>query len=326
MQRNGSETSSTRDTSPQAKLTSGASLTCEPTTSEATPRLISSPGLAGGPSPSVLPDGPTTDLFGQAPVPVSRFRARDSEKAMPINDTCGPLFTASSPSAALQSSLESRLRAAMAENGSPEYALTWKLIDMPAGLQICALRASPRRIRGRGFIGWPAPMAGTPAQDGYNEAGNNDSSRKTVEVLKGWSTPTAVENAGDPEKKAARRVKAKAKWGSKTGNGFGFSLAEQAQQLLGWATPRARDYKGNGVSIARAAKGTADSLDLQCKLVCQSGMAPPSPFSARMDRGAFPLNPIHSLWLMGYPAAWDACAPMATRSSRKSRPNSSKHR
>jgi hypothetical protein len=38
--------------------------------------------------------------------------------------------------------------------------------------------------------GWPTPMAGTPAQKGYNEAGNNDSSRKTV-ALAGWCSPMA---------------------------------------------------------------------------------------------------------------------------------------
>ena len=32
------------------------------------------------------------------------------------------------------------------------------------------------------LAGWPTPMAGTPAQKGYNAAGNNDSSRKTVEL------------------------------------------------------------------------------------------------------------------------------------------------
>lgn len=34
------------------------------------------------------------------------------------------------------------------------------------------------------LTGWPTPMAGTPAQKGYNAAGNNDSSRKTVDVCK----------------------------------------------------------------------------------------------------------------------------------------------
>ena len=41
---------------------------------------------------------------------------------------------------------------------------------------------------------WPTPMAQTPAQNGNNEAGNSDSSRKTVEMCqwpipKGWQTP-----------------------------------------------------------------------------------------------------------------------------------------
>jgi hypothetical protein len=37
---------------------------------------------------------------------------------------------------------------------------------------------------------WPTPMAGTPAQKGYNEAGNNDASRRTVE-LASWVSPSA---------------------------------------------------------------------------------------------------------------------------------------
>ncbi len=88
-------------------------------------------------------------------------------------------------------------------NGSPEYALTWKKQDMPAGPPICALLARARRTPDKGLIGWPTPMAGTPAQNGYNEAGNTDSSRKTVAVLKGWPTPDTNQRGGpqDPEKR-----------------------------------------------------------------------------------------------------------------------------
>ena len=103
-------------------------------------------------------------------------------------------------------------------NGSPEFVLIWKTHDMPSGPPICALRArerptfdngfggwpSPKASNGTGagqrgtggpnlqtvaqMAGWPTPMAGTPAQKGYNEAGNTDSSRRTA-ALAGWATP-----------------------------------------------------------------------------------------------------------------------------------------
>lgn len=40
------------------------------------------------------------------------------------------------------------------------------------------------------LAGWPTPMAGTPAQNGNSEAGNNDSSRRTVSLAH-WPTPQA---------------------------------------------------------------------------------------------------------------------------------------
>ena len=69
---------------------------------KATPSVTSSPGSAVGAMPSGSPDGPTSGPSGPAPFPVSRFRALDSDVAMPIEDTCGPLFSGSSPSAGLQ--------------------------------------------------------------------------------------------------------------------------------------------------------------------------------------------------------------------------------
>ena len=43
-----------------------------------------------------------------------------------------------------------------------------------------------------GLAGWPTPMAQTPATEDYNEAGNSDSSRKTVQLAV-WPTPNAME-------------------------------------------------------------------------------------------------------------------------------------
>ena len=70
---------------------------------------------------------------GREVVPVSRFRAQDSEKEMPTNAISGPLFNASSPSAVLQWSLESRLRARMEGSGCPLYELTWKQLGYACG-------------------------------------------------------------------------------------------------------------------------------------------------------------------------------------------------
>ena len=165
--------------------------TCGPIVS-----VTSSEALEAGASPSDLPDGRTTAQSGPAHVPVSRFRAQDSGRAMPTNDTSGPLFTASSPSAGLQRSLESRLRARMEGNGSPLYALTWKEQDMPAGPPICALRASAHPTSASGSGGWP-----TPTTRDWKDGGNPDvnvplNSLLGREVwLAGWPTPTRQDGA-----------------------------------------------------------------------------------------------------------------------------------
>ncbi len=122
------------------------------------------------------------------------------------------------------------------------------------------------------MAGWPTPMAGTPAQNGTNEAGNNDSSRRTV-ALAGWPTP-AVDN-----------------FRSRSGDRKGEMGPQQLMQ----------------------------KLDGPARLTASGDLLTGS--HAGMESGG-QLSPAHSRWLMGLPPEWDACAPTATRSTRKSQRNS----
>ena len=261
--------------------------------SDTTTNAISSPESEDGLSLCDGPDLKTPEESGPAPVPVSRFRALAKDRATPMSGTCGPLFTASSPSAVLQRYLESRLRARMDVNGSPEFALTWKTWDMPAGEPICALRASERRTAGNGCIGlptpqankntknskdpkrmkengaqtcladaahlagWPTPMAGTKATETYNEAGNTDSSRKTVELC-GWPTPEAEEarrgfqnrnngKRGTQKSLTTVAVESLAAWptpqedNANNSAGHKGTTFSDLPTVAGWATPRPSD-------------------------------------------------------------------------------------
>ena len=153
--------------------------------------------------------GPEVALASPSPKP-----AASAEVSTTIV-TSGPSSDVSSISAALQSFLESRLRARMDVDGSPEYALTWKTLDMPHGPPICQLRASHRRKSDSASSG---PRAGYPTP----EAG--------------------VFGGADPEKIIQRRAKLKAT--GVNGNGFGLTLGQFAC-LVGYPTPTARDWRSD---------------------------------------------------------------------------------
>lgn len=123
--------------------------------------------------------------------------------------------------------------------------------------------------------GWPTPMAGTPAQNGNNPAGNTDSSRQTVALLSGWPTPDAGAFGTNDANWEARRAECKERHGN---NGFGLTVG-MAATLSGWTTTTTRDHKDTpGMTAQRDGKDRADQLPRQAYL---SGWSTPTAVEPR---------------------------------------------
>ena len=164
--------------------------------------VISSPESEDGVELCSWPDGPGIGESGRG-----RPRARDSRSLAKAEDLktlaiSGHIGNGSSRSVDLQLFLANRLQEQFPTDGWILFQETWKERVTPLGRRYWEHTASGRRTGDRGcilglsspqkadgrddaatFAGWPSPMAGTPASLTYNEAGNNDSSRKVVKLI-----------------------------------------------------------------------------------------------------------------------------------------------
>jgi hypothetical protein len=284
-------------------------------TSKKSPRKISKdsrkrtslPGSESGPTRCVKPDGPMLDLFGREVVLAPASQPQEKGKALMTLVTSGLIGQDSSASASLQQSLASKLMTRLDSAGSTLFSRIWRREITPLGRQYLERAMSELRTSDQGSTLWPSPSRrdesnskrhgymdkGHPgttlcdavdqtsawptpvANDDNKEAGNTDSSRRTVE-LASWPTPDSMSGGGESaeRKKELGRMEsgggdpeAVAHWATPdadTGphgprgtsknpaNQSGRDLQAQAQ----WATPANRDYRHPNARSYQERSGT----------------------------------------------------------------------
>ena len=280
-----------------------------------TPNAISSQASEAGLMRSGLRDGLMIDQSGPAPALASLSPRQVGEKGVLTSGTCGRTGFTSSGSVSLQSCLESRLRQNLPCPGSTLFVMTWKQRVTPSGRLICALRVSGRRTYGKDFGSWGTPRVTTNGGHPSPQCtGKGSRLEDQAGLISPWRTPASQDpgisidrlqtKEGEPYNPEERV------YDKKTGRVLQTNLATDVKMLAGWQTPKLPS--GGGQEVRLTPGGGLRKLEDQALL---SG--PPANGSPAGTGSSGQLNPAFPLWLHGFPAEWDDCAPRAMPSRRK---------
>jgi len=160
-------------------------------TLKASPNAISSPELGAGRSPCNSPESVEKQDSGRVRLLANRSVLPENSSDSSTQDTSRPSSSNSLASAALQSSLGSKLHRQLENRGCAIYRFTWKEKTTPSGLLYSQLVASVPRTKENDSslarTNWPTPKARDHHTEGKGQF--SPSLAKVSESYAAWPTP-----------------------------------------------------------------------------------------------------------------------------------------